>query len=196
MMRVGASSANEPPWSGREISTRVTRKVAAPMESCAPTLPPTAASSLESGQISPAAGIPGAGTPLTKGSAATRSWPRSGYPPVTACTFVNWLSLPLNTTLSSDVMRAVRMSRRPASWKYRSAMGCGEPRRISAASTSVAWMATPALIRLTRNPTPVRAATAIVRANSSTPSSPERHSRARVRRASPSTRMTLPHPAQ
>ena len=37
MMRLGASSANEPPWSGREMSTRVTRNVAAPMEICEPT---------------------------------------------------------------------------------------------------------------------------------------------------------------
>jgi len=44
-----------------------------------------------------------------------------------------------------------------------------------------------ALMRLTRKPTPVRAATATVSASSRTPSSPERHSRASVRKASART---------
>src|SRR5438445_263513 len=66
-------------------------------------------------------------------------------------------------------------------------MGCGDPRRMSAASTSLACMETAALMRLTRKPTPVRAATATVNASSRTPSSPERHSRASVRKASART---------
>src|ERR1700761_867173 len=61
--------------------------------------------------------------------------------------------------------------------------------RRSAASTSLACIDTAMLIRLTRNPTPVRAATATVNASSNTPSSPERHSRARDRSAKDNARM-------
>ena len=57
-------------------------------------------------------------------------------------------------------------------------MGCGEPRRMSAASTSLACRSTAVPMRPTRKPTPVSAATATVSASNSTPSSPERHSRA------------------
>src|SRR6185312_6764602 len=104
---------------------------------------------------------------------------------------VSWLASPLNTTLSNEVTRALPMPRRLASSKYRSVIGWGEPRRTSAARTSFACMATAAPMRLTRNPTPVRAATAIVSASSSTPSSPERHSRPSNLRASRSGRMEL-----
>src|SRR5581483_2532671 len=53
---------------------------------------------------------------------------------------------------------------------------------MSAANTSLACIDTAVLIRLTRKPTPVRAATATVKASIRTPSSPERHSRASMRR--------------
>src|SRR5437016_10584923 len=69
-------------------------------------------------------------------------------------------------------------------------MGCGDPSRMSAASTWLACRDTAVLMRLTRKPTPVRAATATVNASSRTPSSPERHSRASVRKASANARMT------
>ena len=78
MMRFGASSAKVPPWSGRAISTRVTRRLAAPIESCEPTCPPTAASSFEPGHASPGAGMPAAGEPRAKGSPATNTRPRNG----------------------------------------------------------------------------------------------------------------------
>ena len=45
-------------------------------------------------------------------------------------------------------------------------------------------------MRLTRNPTPVSEATAMVSASSSTPSSPERHSRASILTASDKARMS------
>src|SRR6185437_6553848 len=104
---------------------------------------------------------------------------------------VSWLSSPLNTTLRSDVRRAVRMSLRLASSKYSFEIGCGDPNRMSAARTSLACMETAAPMRLVRNPTPVSAATAIVSARRRTPSSPDRHSRPRLFRASPRRRMGL-----
>src|ERR1700722_14511654 len=73
-------------------------------------------------------------------------------------------------------------------------MGRGEPRRMSAASTSLAWDATAVPMRLTRKPTPVSAATATVNASSRTPSSPERHSRASVRRPKGRARSRLKPP--
>jgi hypothetical protein len=66
------------PWSGRAISTRLTRSVAAPMASCEPSCAPMAASSRESGQTSPGGGMPATAVPGAKGAAATSSRPRSG----------------------------------------------------------------------------------------------------------------------
>src|SRR6185312_905708 len=68
-------------------------------------------------------------------------------------------------------------------------MGRAEPSRRSAASTSEACRSTAMPMRFTRNPTPVSAATAVVSASSKTPSSPERHSRTKLRSASAIKRM-------
>src|SRR5688572_24720586 len=68
-----------------------------------------------------------------------------------------------------------------ASFTALSSKGWEESRRRSAASTSLACMSTAVLMRFTRKPTPVSAATATVMASTSTPSSPERHSRASAR---------------
>src|ERR1700733_55565 len=70
-------------------------------------------------------------------------------------------------------------------------MGCGDPRRMSAARTSLACEATALLIRLARIPRPGRAPTATVKASRSTPSSPERHSRPNMRRPSGNARISF-----
>ncbi len=67
----GVRSANVPPASGREISTRVTLKVLAPMDKVVPIRPPRAAINFDSGQTSPGAGIPWPGVPAAKGSFPT-----------------------------------------------------------------------------------------------------------------------------
>ena len=118
MSALGASSAKLLPWSGLAMSTRPTRRLAAPIDSSDPTCAPRAASSRESGQTSPRAGMPPAGAPLAKAASATSTCPRSGYPSLTAATLVSWLASPLNTTDSSPVLRALRSPRRVASAKY------------------------------------------------------------------------------
>src|SRR3982750_393213 len=66
-----------------------------------------------------------------------------------------------------------------------------DSRRRSAASTSPAWLSTAMPMRSTRKPTPVSAATATVIASTSTPSSPDFHSRSKVRNAMASAFMGL-----
>jgi hypothetical protein len=78
MMRLGERSAKVPPWSGLEISTRPTLKVAVPMEISEPRLAPMPAISFESSHTSPGVGMPVAGVPATNGSSAISTLPRNG----------------------------------------------------------------------------------------------------------------------
>ena len=106
MIRLGASSRNVAPWSGRLMSMRDTRNVLAPMLSWVPTLTPSAAASRESGHTSPRAGMPLASSGAPNGSSESITLPRNGYFADTARSEVSWLKSPLNTTLKRPVLRA------------------------------------------------------------------------------------------